>query len=139
MISNLTNFATNLVNSTANYLTISPDDLMKIVWKVGRIALEVFKFSLAFWVNPYFSLAALGVGLLFPDEIEPRLDRIGAVAENNKIYAVPLLFFCLLLKLPAPILGYSLYYGAKLGCSIIRSGSDNSGCARQTPAAGATG
>lgn len=119
MIANITAMTSSLLDWTSGIFTQHRAEIESVVKKTGYVAFEVFKLSMAFWLNPYFTLSAVAAGLLFPHEANEKLDRIWRVVNEHKYYAFPVLFFCTLLHLPAPLLGYSMYIGGRLGSSII--------------------
>ncbi len=127
-----------LLNKAAHTLGLTPSELDQRIKNTAVVALQTLKITLAFWLNPYITLTALGVGLLFPEGTKMRLDRIWNVLEKRKFYAIPLLFFCTIVQLPIPLLGYSIYVGARLGSDIIHLEMNSSDDARQMPAADAT-
>lgn len=106
-------------DSLSRFLRVPKEEVEGMVKNIAHIALEIFKISLATWVNPYFTFAAFGMGLLFPEASKSKLDRIVRVYEYHKFYAIPIMIGMAVVYLPMVLLSFSLYTGARLGSQIM--------------------
>lgn len=138
MMQTLNSYLSTALGRFAETFEIPRDRLDQMIRRVAFIALSVVAVAFAMWINPYFTMFGIVIGALFPHETEERLSRIWRVIESNSYTSVPILIIFTILKLPGPLLAYSICVGAKLGSSIILNAPDNSDGKRQKLSAGVT-
>lgn len=124
MIQTLQDCVSTALDHLSESFNISRDRLDQMIRRVAHVTIRVIGVAFAMWINPYFTMFGIVIGALFPEQTRQRLDRVWSVVDANRYTSVPILVVFTILKLPGPLLAYSLCTGANVGSSIILDAPD---------------